>query len=299
MNLEAVGRVDREKIQINSNKTERRRENKIPGKILFYTALVIITTIFFYPIYLILISSLKTPIEIFGSPFSFPSKLEFGNYIRAWQKINFSTVFLNSFVMTVSSIAALIVFGSMAAYACARNNSRLTNTVFLIFISCIIVPFYTAMIPLVKFMSSIKMTNSYFGVIAVYIAINMSFTVFLYTGFIRNISIELEEAAIVDGCTRLSIFWRIIFPLLTPITATVAILNSLNIWNDFLIPLLLISSPAKRNIPNALFAFQGQYNNKWDLAFASLILSIMPIIIFYLALQKSIIKGITQGSIKG
>lgn len=178
-------------------------------------------------------------------------------------------------------------------------NILLTNTVFLIFISCIIVPFYTAMIPLVKFMSSIKMTNSYFGVIAVYIAINMSFTVFLYMGFIRNISIELEEAAIVDGCTRLSIFWRIIFPLLTPITATVAILNSLNIWNDFLIPLLLISSPAKRNIPNALFAFQGQYNNKWDLAFASLILSIMPIIIFYLALQKSIIKGITQGSIKG
>ncbi|HHW49559.1 MAG TPA: carbohydrate ABC transporter permease, partial [Clostridiaceae bacterium] len=138
-----------------------------------------------------------------------------------------------------------------------------------------------------------------FGVIIVYMAVNMSFTVFLYTGFIRSLSIELEEAAIVDGCSRMGIFWRIIFPLVTPITATVAILNSLNIWNDFLIPLLLISSPSKRNIPNALFAFQGQYNNKWDMAFAALILSIIPIVIFYVLLQKRIIKGIAQGSIKG
>jgi raffinose/stachyose/melibiose transport system permease protein len=266
---------------------------------LIYIVLVLITLFFFYPVLLIFLSSLKTPLEIFASPFSLPKKIMFGNYLRAWEKINFGIIFSNSFIITICSIIGLIVFGSMAAYVCARNKSKLANIFYLIFISCIVLPFHIAMVPLVKFMSSINLSDSYFGVIIVYIAVNMSFTIFLYTGFIRNIPIELEEAAIVDGCSKYSIFRRIVFPLISPITATVAILNSLSIWNDFLIPLLLISSPEKRNIPSALLAFQGQYNNKWDLALASLILSIIPIIIFYAVLQKNIIKGITQGSIKG
>lgn len=276
-----------------------RMNSKVFSKVIFYLILIFITALLFFPVYMIFISSLKTQMEIFTSPFSLPSKIEFGNYLRAWEKINFSSVLLNSVIMTVCSIVGLILFGSMAAYVCARNNSKLVDGIFALFVSCIVVPFHTAMTPLVKFMSSMNLTDSYFGVIMVYIAINMSFTIFLYNGFIRSVSIELEEAAIVDGCSRFAIFWRIIFPLVSPITATVAILNSLNVWNDFLIPLLLISSPAKRNIPNALFAFQGQYNNKWDMAFAALILSIIPIVLFYVLMQKNIIKGITQGSIKG
>lgn len=272
---------------------------KLIFKVLFYLTLIVITVIFLFPVYMVFISSLKTQMEIFTSPFSLPAKLEFGNYVRAWEKINFDSVLVNSVIMTVFSILGLILFGSMAAYVCARNNSKIVNILFALFVSCIVVPFHTAMTPLVKLMASLNITDTYFGVIMVYIAINMSFTIFLYTGFIRSVSIELEEAAIVDGCSRFGIFWRIIFPLVSPITATVAILNSLSIWNDFLIPLLLISSPAKRNIPNALFAFQGQYNNKWDMAFAALILSIIPIVLFYVLLQKKIIKGITQGSIKG
>ena len=271
----------------------------IVSKTSFYGVLVLITIFFIFPIYMIFISSLKTQMEIFTSPFSFPSKLEFSNYVRAWEKINFDVVLVNSVVMTAFSIIGLILFGSMAAYVCARNNSKIVNALFALFVSCIVVPFHTAMTPLVKFMSFLNLSDSFFGVIMVYIAVNMSFTIFLYTGFIRSVSIELEEAAIVDGCSRFTIFWKIIFPLISPITATVAILNSLNIWNDFLIPLLLISSPAKRNIPNALFAFQGQYNTKWDMAFAALILSAIPILLFYILLQKKIIKGITQGSIKG
>ncbi len=274
-------------------------KNKFGSKILFYTLLSAITIFFLFPIYIIFISSIKSQMEIFSSPFSLPTQFQFGNYIRAWEKMKFEVALGNSVFITACSIIGLIFFGSMAAYVCARNGTKLVNVIFAIFISCIVVPFHTAMTPLVKFMSALKLYDSYFSVIMVYIAINLAFTVFLYTGFIKGISLELEEAAIVDGCTRFGIFWRIVFPLLTPITATVAILNSLNVWNDFLIPLLLISSPAKRNIPNALFAFQGQYNNKWDMAFAALILSIIPIVIFYLLLQKKIIKGITQGSVKG
>lgn len=274
-------------------------KTKTVKSVFLYTLLVLVTALFFYPIVLIIMSSLKTPMEIISMPFSLPSRLIVDNYVRAWQKINFEGVLLNSLIMTVSSLAGLIIFGSMASYVCARNKARLTGFIFMLFISCIIVPFQTAMIPLVKFMSLIKLSDSYVGVILVYIAVNLSFTVFLYTGFIKNSPLELEEAAVVDGCTRLGIFWRVVFPLLKPITATVAILNSLSIWNDFLIPLLLISLPSKRNIPNALFAFQGQYNNKWDLAFAALILSIIPIVVFYLLLQKQIIKGVSQGAIKG
>lgn len=274
-------------------------KSKVLSKMVFYFILILGTALFLFPVYMIFISSLKTQMEIFTRPFSFPTSLEISNYIRAWERINFDTVLLNSFIMTAFSIMGLILFGSMAAYVCARNHSKTVNILFALFVSCIIVPFHTAMTPLVKFMSTLKLSDTLFGVIMVYIAINMSFTVFLYTGFIRSTPIELEEAAIVDGCSRIGIFWRIIFPLVSPITATVAILNSLNIWNDFLIPLLLISSPSKRNIPNALFAFQGQYNNKWDMAFAALILSIIPIVLFYVLLQKRIIKGIAQGSIKG
>ena len=269
------------------------------SKTLFYILLSVITIFFLFPIYIIFMSSIKTQMEIFTSPFSLPAKIQFDNYLRAWGKMRFEVVLCNSVLITAFSIIGLILFGSMAAYVCARKKSKLVSLIFALFISCIVVPFHTAMTPLVKFISVLKIYDTYLSVIMVYIAINMAFTVFLYTGFIKGISIELEEAAIVDGCSRFGVFWRIVFPLLTPITATVAILNSLNVWNDFLVPLLLISSPAKRNIPNALFAFQGQYNNKWDMAFAALILSIVPIVIFYVMLQKKIIKGITQGSVKG
>ena len=300
MNQELAKIYGVKKISLSNNGScQNPGKRRIFAKAAFYMILILFTAFFFYPLYLILVSSFKTPLEIFGSPFSFPHKLEFDNYVQAWQKMNFTVILGNSLIMTVCSTLGLIFFGSMAAYACARNNSRFIKGAFFLFISCIVVPFHTAMIPLVRFMSQMGLYNSYFGVIMVYLAINMSFTIFLYTGFIKSIPRELEEAALVDGCSRMGIFWKVIFPLVAPVTATVAILSSLNIWNDFLIPLLLISSPARRNIPNALFAFQGQYDNKWELAFASLILSVIPIIIFYLSLQKNIIKGATQGAIKG
>lgn len=277
----------------------RRKTTEIVHEILFCAIMSLITMLFLYPIFLMLISSFKSQIEIFSSPFSLPTELDLGNYIRAMQKMGFSRALMNSLILTICSIAGLLTFGSMAAYVCARNKSKLAGFIYLVFVSCIIVPFQTAMVPLVKFMSFIRLSNTYVGVILVYISINISFTVFLYRGFIKAIPIEIEEAAIVDGCSRFGVFRSIILPLAAPITATVAILSSLNIWNDFLIPLLLISSPSRRNIPNALFVFHGQYNNQWDMSFAAIILSILPMIIFYIALQKKIIKGIAQGAIKG
>jgi raffinose/stachyose/melibiose transport system permease protein len=154
------------------------------------------------------------------------------------------------------------------------------------------------MIPLVKTAGNFGLLNSIWGLVIMYLGFGSGMTIFLYHGFIKGIPVELEEAAIIDGCSPLGVFWRIVFPLLKPITATVMILNSLWIWNDYLLPSLVLQDPGLRTIPLATFFFFGQYTKQWDLALAGLVLSIIPLVIFFFSMQKHIIKGITSGSIK-
>jgi raffinose/stachyose/melibiose transport system permease protein len=263
------------------------------------TLLVLGAFLILYPIVMVILASFKSQLEMFSSPFSLPESFQFRNYAEAWERINFPTALKNSLIMTVVPVICIVVFGSLAGYACARSKTKLVRFIYNLFVGCIIIPFYTAMIPLANYMGKLHWNNTYFGVSIVYIGINISLAVFIYTGFIRALPVEIEEAARVDGCSRFQTFLRIIFPMSAPTTATVIILSSLSIWNDFLIPLILLSRKEMKNLPISLFTFQGQYNTEWNLTFAALVLAAIPIVIIYIVLQKYIIKGVASGSLKG
>lgn len=261
--------------------------------------LVLGAALILYPIVMVILASFKSQLEMFSSPFTLPESFQFRNYVESWERINFPTALKNSLIMTFVPVISIVVFGSLAGYACARSKTKLVRVIYHVFVGCIIIPFYTAMIPLANYMGKLHWNNTYFGVAIVYIGINISLAVFIYSGFIRALPVEIEEAARVDGCSRLQTFLKIIFPMSAPTTATVVILSSLSIWNDFLIPLILLSRKEMKNLPISLFTFQGQYNTEWNLTFAALVLAAIPIVVIYIVLQKYIIKGVASGSLKG
>jgi len=273
--------------------------NKYTGKIFGVEILsIILGLIFLVPFYYVISNSLKPFSEILTSTSALPKVLQFENYVNAFEKLDFLKVFSNSLIITVASNIVLVVFCSMAAYMLVRTKKKISNIIFMTFVAAMIIPFQSIMIPLIKTAGSLHLLNSIWGLVIMYLGFGSGMTIFLYHGFIKGIPVELEEAAIIDGCSRFGVFWRIVFPLLKPITVTTVILNSLWIWNDFLLPSLVLQNPELRTIPLATFFFFGQYTKQWDLALAALMIGIVPLLIFFFAMQKHIIKGITSGSIK-
>lgn len=253
--------------------------------------------IFLVPFYYVVSNSLKSFGEILTNTSALPSVLQFQNYVNAFETMNYLNAFKNSLIITVVSNAVLVIFCSMAAYMLVRTKKIISNVIFMIFVAAMVIPFQSIMIPLVKVAGSLGL-NGIWGLIIMYLGFGSGMPIFLYHGFIKGIPVELEEAAIIDGCSTFGLFWRIVFPLLKPITVTVVILNSLWIWNDFLLPSLVLQDPNSRTIPLETFFFFGQYTKQWDMALAALVMSIIPLLIFFFAMQKHIIKGITSGSIK-
>ncbi|MBE6053499.1 MAG: carbohydrate ABC transporter permease [Clostridium sartagoforme] len=260
--------------------------------------------IYMIPFYLMFINSFKTRREIFADTTGFPSEWSFANYITAIERMNMGSAFINSLIITALSIFLIVIFSSMAAWALARNKSKTSKIIFYLFVSAMIVPFQSVMLPLVKWMGLMRidsinfsMLGTHYGLIYMYIGFGASMSIFLYHGFINNIPLEIEEAAIIDGCNKWQLYHKIVFPLLKPITVTVMVLNGIWIWNDFLLPFLTINGKIN-TIPLAMNNFFGAFSKQWELAMAALILAIIPIIIFYFFVQKYIIKGIVQGSIK-
>ncbi|KUP05167.1 sugar ABC transporter permease [Bacillus coahuilensis m2-6] len=257
-----------------------------------------IAIIFLVPFYYVVSNSLKTFAEILLNTSALPTVLQFSNYVEAWEKMNYLKVFTNSLIITLVSNLVIVIFCSMAAYMLVRTKNKWSQIIFLMFVAAMVIPFQSIMIPLVSFTSKLGLLNSIPGIVIMYLGFGSGLAIFLYHGFIKGIPIELEEAAIIDGCSRFGVFWRIVFPLLKPITVTIIILNSLWIWNDFLLPLLVLQDPNLRTIPLATFFFFGEYTKQWDLALAALMLGIIPLLIFFFFMQKHIIKGIVSGSIK-
>jgi raffinose/stachyose/melibiose transport system permease protein len=243
-------------------------------------------------------NSLKPFAEILTNTSALPKVLMFDNYVNAFEKLDFLTVFKNSLIITIGSNIVLVIFCSMAAYMLVRTKKKISNIIFMTFVAAMIIPFQSLMIPLIKTAGNLGLLNSIWGLVFMYLGFGSGMTIFLYHGFIKGIPLELEEAAIIDGCSRFGVFWRIVFPLLKPITVTIVILNSLWIWNDFLLPSLVLQNPELRTIPLATFFFFGQYTKQWDLALAALVIGIIPLLIFFFTMQKHIIQGITSGSIK-
>jgi len=254
--------------------------------------------IFLVPFYFLLVNSFKKLKDILLNAAMLPESLGLDNFQRAWVAIDFPKVFLNSFLITSVSVLLLVVISSMMAYRIVRRPTLFNKLLLTVLVAAMIIPFQSVMLPLMRITSMFELRGEFYGIVICYLGFGISLSMFLYHGFIKSVPLEIEEAAVVDGSSPYGVFWRIVFPLLKPIGVTVAILNVLWIWNDYLLPVLVIND-AMTTIPLAVQKFFGQYLRKWDLAMAALTLSTIPIVIFFLLLQKHIIEGITAGSVKG
>lgn len=274
-------------------------ENTKKGRPFLYVIAIALCLLFISPFYLVMTNSLKTQKGIFMDVTGLPTAQYFtlDNYRQAFVDLDFMHSFMNSLMITGFSTVIIIVFSSMAAWVLVRSHTKISSVLFFVFAAAMLVPFQSVMLPLIRVMGRMDLLNPG-GLIFMYLGFGSSLSIILYHGFIKNIPRELEEAALIDGCNPLQTFWLIVFPLLKPITVTVAILNTMWIWNDFLLPQLVINRPEWHTIPLRMFYFFGEYSKKWNLALAGLFIGMVPIIIFYFVAQKHIVKGVTQGSIK-
>lgn len=251
-----------------------------------------------FPMYMALVVALKSPQQLAQSLLAFPARMHWGNFAQAMSATHYWHVFGNSFFITSCAVIFTIFTNSVVAYAIARNLHRaFFKGIYYYIISAMFVPFPVIMLPVIRQMSHLGLANRV-GLIILYVVYGLSFNIFLYISYLKSIPMELEEAALVDGAGRWMIFWRIVFPLLSPVNATVGIVTALWAWNDFLLPLVMISDPSQYTLPLVQFAFQGQYSTNYNLSFASYILALLPMVVVYIVLQKRIINGVTQGSIR-
>lgn len=256
----------------------------------------IITIVF--PLYLTLLIAIKGPQDMVPTALSFPKSFHFENFTEAIRMTNFFSALKNSLIISVSVLILTLLTNSMVAYAIARNrNKKFFNVLYYYFLSAMFVPFPIIMLPIVKQVSSLNMDNI-FGIICLYVVFGLPFNIFLYSGYIKSIPISLEEAAMIDGASTFQVFWRIIFPLLKPINATVAITTCLWTWNDFMLPLIILGKPEMATLPLVQYVFQSQFTTNYNLAFASYILALLPILIVYIFAQKWIRNGIVTGAVK-
>lgn len=259
----------------------------------------LLVVVFLSPLYIVFINSLKTLKGLFLYPLSLPFGEFFspGNYVEAFIRLDFVNSFINSLFITVVSTIVIIIFTSSAAWMLVRTKSKISTAIFFMFAGAMLIPFQAVMLPLVRLMGLLELLNP-LGLIFMYLGFGSSLSIIIFHGFIKGIPKELEEAATIDGCNKLQVFWRIVFPLLKPATMTVAVLNAMWIWNDFLLPHLVIHRPEWHTIPLRMFFFFGEFAKQWHLGLAGLTMAMIPIIVFFIFAQKHIVKGLIEGSIK-
>jgi len=273
-----------------------------------FVALILFLVILF-PFFIVLVNSGKAPFAITQNPLGLPADWMqvFRNIAVIWTSPNvqYSSSFMASVIVTTLSLVLLNVLSSQAAWVLVRTKTRTSTAIFLIFVAAMVIPFQIVMLPLLSWfrwlttLTGVRLLRSYTGIILAYIGFGMSQSIFLFHGFIKSIPLEIEEAATIDGCRPAQTFYRIIFPILRPIHATVVVLNGIWIWNDYLLPLLVLGKGNKvMTIPLAVSNFAGAYVKQWDLIMTAILMAMIPIVVLFLVAQKSIIKGMVAGSIK-
>ncbi len=261
--------------------------------LLAYAAVVV------YPLLIMVVSSLKTTGEIFQNPLDLiPESIRLANYAEAWNQANFATYFKNSVFVSVVSVVVILFFGSMAAYVLARFPFPGNRLIYLLFLAGFMIPIRLAIVPLFIMMRDLRLLDTLWSLVCVYVAGGMPFTIFLLVNFFRHIPRDLEDAAVIDGAGPFQVYYQIMLPLVRPALATVGLFHFLNVWNDFFFPLIFIRSEELRTIPLGISTFFGEYSNDWALLFAGLSISIAPVIIVYLLTSKQFISGLTAGAIK-
>lgn len=274
-----------------------------PSQIVTFVFLCILTVVFLYPILFIIINSFKGKFFISDAPFALPTQETFSgitNYSNGLLKTGLLSSIGWSFFITVFSVGLIILFTAMTAYYITRVKGTLTSILYYMFVFSMIVPFQMVMFPMVNLADSLHLDNPV-GMCFLYLGFGAGLSVFMFSGFVKSIPLEIEEAAMIDGCTPIQTYFGVVFPILKPTAITVAILNAMWIWNDFLLPYLVIGVGGKyKTIPVAVQMLVGSNGNKdMGALMAMLVLAIIPIVIFYLACQKYIIEGVVAGAVKG
>jgi raffinose/stachyose/melibiose transport system permease protein len=259
--------------------------------------MIAVGLLFLFPIYILISLSLKAPGD--QSATWAPSlRPTFQNYINAWQQGGLGGGLVNSLIVTGSSVFLVVVFASTAAYPLSRLGARWSKATYMFFLAGLLLPVQLGLLPLYQTVRDLGLLGTLAAVIIVNVGAGMPFSIFLYAGFMRALPPEFEEAAAIDGAHPFRAFWSVVFPLVRPITGTVIILTSVFTWNDFLTPLLFLSGSDQQTITIAIYGFVGQYGNQWNLIFAGLVISLLPVLIAYFFLQKYIVQGFA-GGIKG
>lgn len=263
-------------------------------------AMILAALLWLTPIYFVLINGFKSFKDVFMDTAAFPKDFYLENFAEIIHKSDYGSLFLNSLFITLGSLFLVILLGGMAGYKLGRSNSKFSKILLIYFIMTMIIPFQSVMIPMVKTLNEYGLIDTRFGIIMVYVAQLSPMAIFFYQAAVKRIPKSLEESARMDGASELKTHFRIVFPLLKTTTVTLVVLNGLMIWNDFLLPLLVLQSPEKKTLSLGTYTlFVGQYSNKMNLGMASVILASLPMILVYFVLQKHIVGGITDGAVKG
>lgn len=279
-----------------STPTKRRRRSSVNIPVTILVAVLSLTVLI--PLYFTVVTSLKSSDQLGGNGLALPTSVHLENFSNAWKLTNFPNALLISGIVTVVAVVLTIMTNSLVAYAIARNMHRpFFKALYYFFIAALFVPFPIIMLPVTKEMAILNLDNPV-GLFLLYTVYGLSFNVFVYTAFIKSIPPELEEAATMDGSSVWTTFRTVIFPILTPINATVGILTCLWAWNDFLLPLVILSDPNTRTLPLVQYVFQGQFNTDYTTAFASYLMAMAPLLLVYLFAQRWVISGVMRGSIK-
>ncbi|HET6452747.1 MAG TPA: carbohydrate ABC transporter permease [Spirochaetia bacterium] len=262
--------------------------------------MTVVAVAYLYPLLLVVINSVKTFSEITTNVVALPSHLAWENFANAFTLMRYPRLFVNTLVVTAMGTAGVVILASLAGFRLSRTRTRTSWVVFLLCVAPMMIPFHSFMIALVKVARMLHLTNSLWGLGTVYWGLGIPLSLFMYHGFSKTVPGELDDCASLDGCGPLRMFFQVIFPLLRPVTVSVIVINAMWMWNDFLLPLLILSG-AKNSMTLQLAAYNffGQYKVDWQNAMAGVLLTITPAIALYLVLQRHIIKGMVAGAVKG
>ena len=252
-----------------------------------------------FPLGLALMNSFKDNGQLLSNVLSFPTSLNFDNYQRSLEKMSYFRGLGNTIFLAGLSVFFMVLFASLAGWKLCRTKTKLSGFIFGMFVFSMLIPFSSVMIPLYKVVLGLGIKNSLVGLSLIYAGMGESMAIFIYHGFVKSIPVEMEEAAKIDGCSDLQLFFRIVLPMLKPTTATICITNILWVWNDFLLPLIVLSDSKKYTLLISTNTLFGQYSSDWAAILSALILAALPAVILYIAFQKQIIGGITDGAVKG
>lgn len=275
--------------------------NRVVTSTFAYLIAIVALVCFVFPFFLLIINSFKTNGEILTDPFSLPTHWNFSHFGDLIAKMNFLVTFKNTFLITTISTLLIVLFSAMAAYHLVRKSTKYNKIFFFILVASMVIPFQSLMIPLLYIYGAKLQLIDAMPIpllIMLYIGFGSALSIFIYHGFMKAVPVEVEEAALIDGCNRIQTFFLIVFPMIRPITVTIAILNVLWIWNDYLLPSLVLNEESVYTLPVKMKVFSGTYMNNWELLIPAILVTVLPILIMYMIGQKYVINGVMQGSTK-